>query len=163
MAAPEKVLAPLRSLADRSRFSVWNPDKLRLADVDHQGHVNNAVHAVLYTNGRHEFFRRHLRPYTAKTDLFAMVKMTIEYLSEMHYPGEVEVGTLIRRIGRSSITFGQGMFNDGRCIAVSEAVMVMLDPVTRRAKPLSPEAVTQLARFVDAERPTSNADAVVSE
>ena len=117
---------------------------------------------MLYTNGRHEFFRRHLRPYTAKTDLFAMVKMTIEYLSEMHYPGEVEVGTLIRRIGRSSITFGQGMFNDGRCIAVSEAVMVMLDPVTRRAKPLSPEAVAQLAGFVETP-PSSKADAVVNE
>ena len=150
MATPEKVLEPLRSLADRSRFSVWNTDKLRLADVDHQGHVNNAVHAVLYTNGRYQFFRQHVRPHVAKTDPFAMVKMTIEYLSEMHYPGEVEIGTLIRRVGRSSITFGQGMFKDGRCVAVSESVMVLLDPVTRRAKPLPPEAVTQLERFVDA-------------
>ena len=150
MATPGKGLEPLRSLADRSRFSVWNTDKLRLADVDHQGHVNNAVHAVLYTNGRYEFFQQHLRQHAAKTDLFAMVKTTIEYLSEMHYPGEVEVGTLIRRVGRSSITFGQGMFKDGRCVAVSESVMVLLDPVTRRAKPLPPAAVTQLARFVEA-------------
>jgi acyl-CoA thioester hydrolase len=150
MATPDKGPEPLRSLADRSRFSVWNTDKLRLADVDHQGHVNNAVHAVLYTNGRYQFFRQHVRPHVAKTDPFAMVKMTIEYLSEMHYPGEVEVGTLIRRVGRSSITFGQGMFKDGRCVAVSESVMVLLDPVTRRAKPLPSEAVTQLERFVDA-------------
>jgi len=150
MATPEKGSEALRSLADRSRFSVWNTDKLRLADVDHQGHVNNAVHAVLYTNGRYQFFRQHVRPHVAKTDPFAMVKMTIEYLSEMHYPGEVEIGTLIRRVGRSSITFGQGMFKDGRCVAVSESVMVLLDPVTRRAKPLPPEAVTQLERFVDA-------------
>lgn len=150
MATPGKDLEPLRSLADRSRFSVWNTDKLRLADVDHQGHVNNAVHAVLYTNGRFEFFRQHLRQHAATTDLFAIVKITIEYLSEMHYPGEVEVGTLIRRVGRSSITFGQGMFKEGRCVAVSESVMVLLDNVTRRAKPLPPAAVTQLARFVEA-------------
>ena len=148
MPIPGKGLEPLRSLADRSRFSVWNTDKLRLADVDHQGHVNNAVHAVLYTNGRYEFFQQHLRQHAAKTDLFAMVKMTIEYLSEMHYPGEVEVGTLIRCIGRSSITFGQGMFKEGRCVAVSESVMVLLDPVTRRAKPLPAAATAQLQRFM---------------
>ncbi len=150
MAIPEQDREPLRSLADRARFSVWTIDKLRLADVDHQGHVNNAVHAVLFTNGRYEFFQRHLRAYVAETDLFAMVKITIEYLNEMHYPGEVEVGTLIRSVGRSSITFGQGMFNDGRCIAVSESVMVLLDTVARRAKPLPPEAVTELAGLVDA-------------
>lgn len=148
MATPGKGLEPLRSLADRSRFSVWNTDKLRLADVDQQGHVNNAVHAVLYTNGRFEFFRQHLRQHAAKTDLFAIVKITIEYLSEMHYPGEVEVGTLIRRVGRSSITFGQGMFKEGRCVAVSESVMVLLDNVTRRAKPLPAAATAQLQRFM---------------
>ena len=136
----------LRSLADRARFSVWTTDKLRLADVDHQGHVNNAVHSVLFTNGRYEFFQRHLRAYAAETDVFALVKITIEYLNEMHYPGEVEVGTLIRRVGRTSITFGQAMFSHGRCIAVSESVMVFLDAVTRRAKPLPPEAVTQFTR-----------------
>jgi len=82
-----------------------------------------------------------------------MVKTTIEYLNEMHYPGEVEVGTLIRSVGRTSITFGQGMFNDGRCIAVSESVMVLLDAAARRAKPWPPEAATQLARFVESVAP----------
>jgi len=148
MPIPGKGLEPLRSLADRSRFSVWNTDKLRLADVDHQGHVNNAVHAVLYTNGRYEFFQQHLRQHAAKTDLFAMVKTTIEYLSEMHYPGEVECGTQVRRVGRSSITFGQALFKDGKCAAVSESVMVLLDPVTRRARPLPAAAIAQLQCFM---------------
>ena len=151
MVAPEE--EPLRSLADRARFKDWTTDKLRLADIDHQGHVNNAVHPVLFTNGRYEFMQRHLRAHMVKTDMFAMVKITIEYLVEMHYPGEVETGTLVRRVGRSSITFGQGMFNDGRCIAVSEAVMVLLDPATRRAKPWPPEVVTLLARFAEAPVP----------
>ena len=148
MAKPEKVCEPLRSLADRSRFRVWNTDKLRLADVDHQGHVNNAVHAVLYTNGRYQFFQQHVRQHAAKTDLFAMVKLTIEYLSEMHYPGEVECGTQVRRVGRSSITFGQALFKDGKCAAVAEAVMVLLDARTRRPKPLPPAATALLRSFM---------------
>lgn len=149
MAASEQGSGPLRTLADRARFNAWTHDKLRLADIDHQGHVNNAVHPVLFTNGRYEFMQRHLRSHMAKTDMFAMVKTTIEYLNEMHYPGEVETGTLVLRLGRSSIAFGQGMFNDGRCIAVSESIMVLLDAATRRSKPWPPEIVTLLARFVE--------------
>ena len=72
---------------------------------------------------------------------------TIEYLREMHHPGEVECGTLVRRVGRSSITFGQALFNDGKCAAVAEAVMVLLDPKTRRPKPLPAAVVAQLRRF----------------
>ena len=94
--------------------------------------------------------QRHLRPHVAPTDVFALVRTTIEYLSEMHYPGEVEVGTLIQRVGRTSITFGQGMFKDGICVSMSESVMVMLDTTTRRPKPLPAEAVAQLSAFTDA-------------
>jgi acyl-CoA thioester hydrolase len=136
-------------LADRRRFKVWNTDKLRLTDVDHQHHVNNAVFAVLYTSGRHDFIHAHVRPLVAESDMFAMAKITIEYLAEMHYPGEVEVGTLIRRLGRTSITFGHGMFKDGKCVSVAEAVMVLLDPATRRAKALPLTAAAELARFIE--------------
>ena len=136
-------------LADRTRFNVWNTDRLRLTDLDHQYHVNNAVFAVLYTSGRHDFIYTHLRPLVAKTDMFAMAKITIEYLAEMHYPGEVETGILIRRLGRTSITFGQGMFKDGKCVSVAEAVMVLLDRSTRRAKPFPADVSTTLAHFIE--------------
>jgi acyl-CoA thioester hydrolase len=142
--------AGLRALADRARFTVWNKDTLRLSDVDHQNHVNNAVHAVLFTNGRFNFIERNLRPHVAGVAPLALVKITIEYLNEMHHPGEVECGTLIRRVGRSSVTFGQALFNEGRCMAVAESVMVLLDSKTRRPTPLSREAVTRLEPFIDA-------------
>jgi acyl-CoA thioester hydrolase len=130
---------------------MWNTDKLRLTDVDHQHHVNNAVFAVLYTSVRADFLYAHVRPLVAESDMFALVKITIEYLAEMHYPGEVEVGIAIRRLGRTSITFAQGMFKDGKCVSVADAIMVLLDPDTRRAKPLPHGAAAALARFIDAE------------
>lgn len=145
--AGEEGAASLRALADRANFTVWHTDTLRLADIDHQGHVNNAVHAVLYTNGRHDFIQRHLRAQLADGDALAMVKVAIEYLSEMHYPGEVECGTHVRRVGRSSIAFGQALFKDGKCAAVAEAVMVLLDAKTRRPKPLTAAAVARLEQF----------------
>ena len=146
----EKSAKAPHPLADRKRFNYWNTDKLRLTDVDHQHHVNNAIFAVLYTSVRHDFLHAHVRPLVAKTDMFAMVKITIEYLAEMHYPGEVETGIAIRRVGRSSLTFAQGMFKDGKCVSVAEAVMVVLDPVTRRAKSLPPGIAEHLTKFIDA-------------
>ncbi len=135
-------------LSSPAKFKVWNTDKLRLTDVDHQHHVNNAIFAVLYTSGRHDFIQRYLRPHVAETDMFAMARITIDYLAEMHYPGEVKVGTLIRRVGNSSITFGHGMFKDNECVSVAEAVMVLLDPVTRRAKPFPRETSALLAPYI---------------
>ncbi len=140
--------ASLRALADRANFKVWTADTLRLSDIDHQRHVNNAVHPVLFTNGRYHFIQHYVRPHVAGDMPLAMVRVTIEYLREMHHPGEVECGTLIRRIGRTSITFGQALFNAGKCAAVAESVMVLLDPKTRRPKALPAAAVAQLARFV---------------
>ena len=147
--APEKSGKARHPLADRRRFKMWNMDKLRLTDVDHQHHVNNAIFAVLYTSVRHDFLRAHVRPLVAESDMFALVKITIEYIAEMHYPGEVEVGIMIRRLGRSSLTFGQAIFKDGKCASVAEAVMVLLDPVTRRAKSLPAGLAEELARFID--------------
>ena len=136
-------------LAERRRYKVWNTDKLRLTDVDHQHHVNNAIFAVLYTSVRADFLQAYVRPLVEKSDLFAMVRITIEYLAEMHYPGQVEVGIVIKRLGSSSITFAQGMYKDGRCVSVAEAVMVLLDPATRRAKALPAGLGAQLTAFID--------------
>jgi acyl-CoA thioester hydrolase len=146
----EKKSPKTHQYADRSRYKFWNTDKLRLTDVDHQHHVNNAIFAVLYTSVRADFLAAYVRPLIAKTDMFAMVKITIEYLAEMHYPGQVEVGIVIKRLGSSSITFSQAMYKDGVCASVAEAVMVLLDPATRRSKPLPAGIASQLSRFVDA-------------
>jgi acyl-CoA thioester hydrolase len=53
---------------------------------------------------------------------------SIDYLREASYPGELEIGVGVLRIGTSSYTFGMGMFQHGECASVSDAVMVFADP-----------------------------------
>ena len=65
-------------------------------------------------------------------------------------PGKVDTGTLIRRLGRSSLTLGQGMFVDAKCVAVAESVMVLMDPSTRRPKPW-PEPLARQLRELTAD------------
>ncbi len=147
MAEIEQQSESLRALADRARFKVWSKDILRLSDLDHQRHVNNAVHPQLFTNGRYALIHGRLLPLVGHGHAFALVKISIEYLNEMHFPGEVDVGTLVRRIGTSSVTYGQAIFNNGKCAAVAESVMVMLDGQTRRPKALPAAAVAELEKL----------------
>jgi acyl-CoA thioester hydrolase len=127
-------------LTDRLGFTFWHEDVLRFADLDRQNHVNNVAFATFCEGGRVRFIDSIARPLLGPDDLFALVKITIDYRHEMHFPGTVEVGTRLTRLGRSSVTFGQGLFNDGRCVATAQAVVVLMDATTRKSKPF-PEVV----------------------
>jgi acyl-CoA thioester hydrolase len=69
-----------------------------------------------------------------------LARLDISFLREMHWPGEVEIGTGVATIGRSSYTFLQAIFHEGHCAATAHATMVMIDAKTRKSTPL-PEAV----------------------
>jgi acyl-CoA thioester hydrolase len=145
MAAPSPLVA---SLSDRENYSIWNIDRLRSTDIDYQGHVNNTIFPVFFTSGRHDFLQVRLRPHVAPDDMYALVKITIEYLKEMRHPGDVEIGTRVRAVSRSSFSLGQALFNNNQCVAVAESIVVLLDPVTRRAKPWPAAASGFLAGMV---------------
>ena len=52
--------------------------------------------------------------------------MTVSFLAESHWPGQVELGTGVLKIGSSSLTVGSGAFKDGVCIAAAEMTVVRL-------------------------------------
>ena len=53
--------------------------------------------------------------------------LRIDFKSQMHYPGTVDVGTCVLRLGNSSITIGEGLFKDGNVVATAESVIVFVD------------------------------------
>ena len=136
-------------LTDRSGFTFWHEDVLRFGDLDRQNHVNNVAFASFCEGGRVRFFDTIVRPLIGWDDLFALVKITIEYRHEVHFPGSVEVGTRLTGLGRSSVTFGQGLFNEARCVATAEAVVVLMDATTRKAKPFPEEAAATLRALIN--------------
>jgi len=136
-------------LTDRSGFTFWHEDVLRFGDLDRQNHVNNVAFASFCESGRVRFLDTIARPLLDPTDLFALVKITIEYRHEVLFPGMIEVGTRLIRLGRSSVRFGQGLFNEGRCVATAEAVVVLMDGTSRKSKPFPPEAAATLQQLAN--------------
>jgi acyl-CoA thioester hydrolase len=127
-------------LTDRASFRQWTFDKLRYGDTDRQGHVNNAVFATFCETGRVTFLYDPEDPFAPPGTEFVVVRLTLDFRAELHYPGRVDIGTRLLSLGRSSFHVGQGIFKDGTCHATAESVMVLLDQKTRRAVPL-PEAL----------------------
>ena len=68
----------------------------------------------------------------------------LDFRSEIRWPGEVAIGTRVARVGRSSVTLHQGLFQCDVCVATAETVIVQMDEATRRSRPLTAEAVKRL-------------------
>lgn len=128
-------------------FPLRAQDKLRYGDTDRQGHINNAVFSTFLETGRVELIydraRRLVEPGTA----FVIARLEMDFRAELLWPGEVEIGTRIASIGRSSVRLEQAIFQGERCVASGITVMVQMDEATRKARPFSEAAREQLAQL----------------
>jgi acyl-CoA thioester hydrolase len=59
--------------------------------------------------------------------------MTINFLAETTWPGEVRVGGRLRSVGNRSFRSAYGVFRDDRCLATADCVSVWFDPRARRS------------------------------
>jgi len=124
-------------------FPLRTFDKIRYRDTDRQGHVNNAVFATLLDTGRVELFYDPDRPLADPGCSFVTARLTIDFKAEIKWPGRVDIGTRVGKIGRSSSTIEQALFQDGRCVATGAAVVVHVD-AGGRGRQLPPAALDVL-------------------
>src|SRR5690606_5098824 len=139
--------APFRPRPRLDEYPLQTMEKLRFADTDCNGHISNAVFAVCCQNARMELLHdpRHIPlPIDAQ---FVIVRLEIDFLGEMHWPGTVVIGTRCEHIGRASLVMTQALFVDGSCAASARSTVALMDRATRRATPLPPETTAALHAF----------------
>jgi len=132
-------------------FPLKTFDKIRYADTDRQGHVNNAVFATFLETGRVEVLYHPHSPILAEGASFVIAALQLNFLRELTWPGQVEIGTGILKIGNSSIKIYQQLFQHDVCVAQAETVTVQVDDASGRSKPLTEHARETLGGwlFVD--------------
>jgi acyl-CoA thioester hydrolase len=135
---------PDRTVPRLEQFPGQTRDMIRYGDLDPQGHVNNTVFATYFETGRVMVLRAPQNLLNPSGATSVLARLDIRFLREMHWPGEVTIATAITRIGRSSYTFLQAIFQDDKCAATADATMVMIDAQTRKARPLPEDAVARL-------------------
>ena len=126
-------------------------DKVRYADTDRQGHVNNAAFSTFLETGRVEFLYNPDDPLAAENGAFVIASLNLTFLAEINWPGRVDIGTGVTKVGNSSLKLYQGIFQEGRCVATAETVIVQMDERTRRSAPLSEKARVFLQQYQLAE------------
>jgi acyl-CoA thioester hydrolase len=127
-------------------FPFHASDKIRYADTDRQGHVNNAVFATLLETGRVELLYDLAEPGSS----FVIAQLALEFRAEIHWPGTVSIGTRVGSVGSSSIKLVQGLFQDDRCVATAETVIVLIDDATRKPRLLPTAGLKRLGLSTDA-------------
>lgn len=134
-------------LTVRDNFHYWTDETVRFADLDRLGHVNNIAFAVYAESGRVAFLEHNAPNSTVGGIGWVIVKLHIDFLAQAHYPGRVEIGTRVMKLGRSSCTLGQGMFTDGRCFGRVDSVCVWTDLHNGKSLPLPDDVRAALQRF----------------
>jgi acyl-CoA thioester hydrolase len=130
-----------------AQFPLHAYDKLRYADTDRQGHVNNAVFATALETGRVELLYHPNRPLAEPARSFVIARLELDFRRELTWPGEVAIGTTVEAVGRSSFTLRQGLFQNFLCAALARTVIVQVDTESGRAQPLSAATSAQLAEL----------------
>ena len=113
-------------------YRFWTEEKLRNADTDQQGHVNNAIFATFFEAGRIDVVSRpEIADIRAVTQI-VVVRTVVNFKKELFFPGQVRIGTRVPRIGRTSLDFAHVLIGPDGVAADSEATLVLLDRATRK-------------------------------
>jgi len=123
-------------------------DILRYNDMDDNGHVNNAVYAVLCESGRVHYFRERVTPVLPENTFFVIARLAIDFKAEAFYPGEMLTMTWLERLGRTSLGVRQQIFCDEKLVASAEGVCVVMDSESRKPFPLPDETRAVLEPLV---------------
>ena len=114
--------------------------QVRFSDVDHLGHVNHARHLSFFEDARMALIGASPSglPGSAADRGCIAARLAVDYLRPVTYqPGEaVRVRTRVDRIGRSSWTLVQQLWQDDALAARCEVVLVAYDYAAGSTRPL---------------------------
>lgn len=120
-------------LKSRSSFKDWAEVSIRYSDQDAMGHVNNVAIAQYIEVGRTKLIYGLVEKFIQGDLEFVLAHVAIDYHQEFHYPGTVDVGSRILRVGNKSMTSAYGVFLGETCLATCRSVNVFFDLSTRKA------------------------------
>jgi acyl-CoA thioester hydrolase len=121
--------------------------RLRFNDTDRLGHVNNAVFAVMLEQGRSELAVEAGLPIEGEARALVIVRLELDFVREMGWPGEVEIETWVARLGGRSMQFRQRLIHGGEECGRALTVLCVLDRATGKAAPIEPAWREALERW----------------
>lgn len=144
----------------REHFDELAPVTTRWSDNDMFGHLNNSVYFELFDTVLNAWMMRETGIDESVAPVLGVVaEASCRYYEEVAFPGTVDVGVRVTRIGRTSVVFGFGLFVAGveEIATHGEWAQVYIDRETRRPVPI-PDVVRDHLEGAVARRPVLAAD-----
>jgi acyl-CoA thioester hydrolase len=117
---------------DAALYRYWIDEHVRFADLDPLGHANNSAISTYFESGRVALFTELSGPLVQPDrPSVVVVRVAIDFRTELRYADRIRIGLKVGRIGRTSIVLEGGIFRGDTCAATSEAVCVLFDLVRR--------------------------------
>ncbi len=137
----------MTDLTSPDQYRFWTEERVRFADLDALGHVNNNAIGVYFEQARVLLVHdcggfQDETPWTV-----VLARSVVEYKAELLYPATVRVGVRVLKVGNTSVVLGLAIFQGDRVIATQEAVCVIVDKAAHRPTPVPDDLRAVLARF----------------
>ena len=117
---------------------------LRFADIDADGHVNNAVYYRYMEEARMRWVHTLGLAMTPPAPVPILAASACVFRAPLHYPGTITVQVLLGRIGNASVRTHYLVCSGDTIVAEGYGVSVWVDSATQR--PIAvPDAVRALA------------------
>lgn len=134
--------------ATRADYPVFRTITTRWNDEDVYGHVNNAAYYSFFDTAVNGYLIDATGADIRRLPAIGLVVETgCVYRRELRYPGPVEVGVAVDRLGGSSIVYRLGLFQGPSADAAAEGrfVHVYVDRETRQVTPV-PDRIRDAVR-----------------
>ncbi len=143
-AAGSTAIEPDFDIMARDNYHRFHREIIRYNDLDPLGHVTSISFVSMFESARILFIHESGSPVDGPDFGWMLVSVDIDYHNQLHFPCDIDIGTHLLKIGRSSVTTIQGMFDGTRCCATQRSVLVHVDRTTDRSSPISDEARSAL-------------------
>jgi acyl-CoA thioester hydrolase len=117
---------PDAALLDPARYPFAHMITTRFADVDPNQHLNNVALAAMMEDARVRFNLAMGSAIKIGERRAMVASVSMEYLSQGHFPDPVTVHCAVERIGNSSWTVVQLLGQNGRPVAFARSALVAI-------------------------------------
>ena len=143
-------LTPADAERTREDYPVLRSISTRWEDEDVYGHVNNVVYYSFFDTAVNGFLIDATGTDIRRLDAYGIVAETgCRFLRELRFPGDVQAGLRLERLGSSSVVYEIGLFQgtDPAPAAVGRFVHVYVTGAERRVTPVPDVIRSALGRL----------------
>jgi acyl-CoA thioester hydrolase len=138
-------------MTENRPYTYYHPITVRFADLDAQGHVNNAVYLTYVESARLGYYEQVgiWRRESGINSGMVVAHIDIDYLAPIFFGQEIRVGLRLARLGYKSFSleFLIESVPGGVHLASGTSVMVAYDSKSEKSMPIPPDWHKNILEF----------------